>query len=161
MAAAETTAKPRARKEVAFEPHIVHAYRRAPYMVSDNKGGLVEKDVEVVCHGEKIKFRSNEAGHIVGTVTSEPAYKRLVGEIPEAYIEYQGGENIPEARVEPAPEVPAGDFVLTNGKDSVVLDGMDDNELRAFALANGVDEIHDSLSGDVLRRAIYNRLTTG
>lgn len=159
MATAEAT-KPATRKK-AFEPRIVHAYRREPHMVRGADDKTAEKDVEVVCQGERVKFRSNEAGHIVGTVTTEAAFKRLVGEIPEAYIEYQGGENIPERRIEAKPEVPDGDFVLTNGKESVVLDGMDDEQLRAFAQANAINELHESLTGDTLRRAIYNTLTTG
>lgn len=163
MATATADKPATSRKPKGFEPRIVHAYRREPHMVLNlATGQSVERDVEVVCCGERVKFRANDMGHVVATVTTQEAYKRLVEEIPEAYIEYQGGENIPEKRVEPAPEVPLGDFVLTNGKQSVVLDHLEDEQLRDFARVNGfADQLHDSLTGDTLRRAIYNIATTG
>jgi hypothetical protein len=161
MAAAEATAKPRTRKSDAFEARIVHAYRREPYLVRGADDKHTEKDVEVVCCGERVKFRSNEAGHIVATVTTEAAFKRLVNEIPEAYIEYDGGENIPEKKIEAKPEEPKGAFVLSNGEKFIVLDGMDDEALRAFAKTNALDDFPEILTGDTLRRAIYNTLTTG
>jgi hypothetical protein len=121
-----------------------------------------ELDVEVVFQGEKVKFRSNEAGHIVGTVTNEATFNRLVKEIPEAYIEYAGGDNVPEKRPEAAPE-PKGKWVLTNGDTTVILDDMDDDARRAFALQAGIDAeaLPAVLEGDTLATAIFNTLNTG
>jgi hypothetical protein len=58
---------------------------------------------------------------------------------------------------------PVGEFVLTNGKDSVVLDGMNDADLREFAATAGIDaeNLPDVLTGDTLKRAIFNTLKTG
>jgi hypothetical protein len=145
-------------REVLREPVVVHAYRRAPNLDAEGK----EKDVEVQCYGEKIKFRSNAKGHIVGTVTTRSALDRLVKEIPEAYIVYADGDNVPERTVEQFHK-PVGEFVLTNGKDSVVLDGMNDADLREFAATAGIDaeNLPDVLTGDTLKRAIFNTLKTG
>lgn len=148
----------------AAEGVLVHAYRRSPWMTDDGTGKLTEKDVEVVCHGEKVRFRSNEAGHIVGLVRTPAALNRLVKEIPEAYIVYQGGENVPEAKKDTGPVRPEGAFILesntTEGVKYAVLDEMDDDALRAFAKEAGIEDeqVPEVLKGDNLRRAIYNLL---
>jgi hypothetical protein len=150
-----TAAKTGAKRD--FGPKIVHAYRREPHRNADGK----ELPVEVIAAGEKIKFHSNEAGHIVGTVLTQGAYERLTKEIPEAYIPYQDGENIPERRA-PAEDdgKPAGKWVLSNGKAFVVLDTMSDAEVRDFAKAADLD-IHASLDGDALRQSVFNMCQTG
>jgi hypothetical protein len=144
----------------------VHAYRRLPHMVIGPGGvGEVEKAVEVVACGEKIKFKSNEEGHIVGLVMTKEALHRLVVEIPEAYIVYKNGDNVPEKPApgsEDIPKRPAGTFVLESGegqdKEYLVLDTLDDTELRAFAKDTGLEPFPDSVTGDNLRRAIFNML---
>jgi hypothetical protein len=138
---------------------IVHAYRRLPYMVGEP---AKEQPVEVQCASEKILFKSNEAGHIVGTVTTPAAFQRLTEEIPEAYIEYAGGENIP-ARKTDEPVAPVGEFILTNGTEVKVLDDLTDDELRAFAATAGLgnEQLPDVLTGDTLKKAIFNLLKTG
>jgi hypothetical protein len=147
---------------------LVHAYRRQPHMKDDGTGKLTEQDVEVVCYGEKIKFRSNAEGHIVGLVRSEDALHRLVKEIPEAYIVYAGGDNVPEAPVTDVGTArPDGDFVLekntTTGKEFVKLDDMSDEELRDLADEAGLEDeqLPDALTGEALKRTIYNLLSTG
>lgn len=149
------TATPASRAAKAFEAKIVHAYRRLPHLVGEPGK---EVPVEVVAAGERIKFHSNDKGHIVATVTTPEAFARLVKEIPEAYIEYTG--ETPEKYIPPAPDRPVGNFVLTNGKESKVLDTMTDEELRAFALSAGVEAeaLPEVLEGETLQRAIYNLL---
>ena len=133
---------------------VVHAYRREPMMVGDK-----EVPVPVEVDGEKALFRSNEEGHVVATVTSEAMYNRLVKGIPEAYVVYQDGKNIPE-RVKPgAAEPEVGKFVLLNGDNKMVLDDLNDEQLREFAKANDV-QVHESIEGDDLRQAIFNRFQT-
>jgi hypothetical protein len=151
-------------------PKLVHAYRRLPHVVHNPRTGLdEERPVEVVFMGEKVKFMANPEGHIVGEVHTEATYNRLIKEIPEAYIPYRAGENVPEVRVladeHKREEKPDGQFVLTStGGDGVkqykVLDGMNDDELRAFAAECGLteDQTPDVLEGEVLQRAIYNLL---
>lgn len=149
-----TAAKTGAKRD--FGPKIVHAYRREPHRNADGK----ELPVEVVAAGEKIKFHSNAAGHIVATVLTQAAFERLVKEIPEAYIEYQDGENVPE-RAQPADDdKPEGKWVMSNGKEFVVLDTMSDAQVREFAEAADLD-IHASLTGDALRQSVFNQCQTG
>lgn len=138
---------------------IVHAYRRIPHLVGEPP---VEKAVEVIACGEKILFKSNDEGHVVATVKSSEAYDRLVKEIPEAYIEYQGGTNIPERKSD-IPQRPVGAYVLTNDEETVVLDDMTDEELRQFAAKVGIEAeaLPDVLKGDTLKLAIFNTLNTG
>jgi hypothetical protein len=107
-------------------------------MVDNGRGELVEKDVEVVFDGEKVKFKSNDQGHIVGLVSNAATYNRLVNEIPEAYIPYAGGDNVPEKKVDTGPVKPDGAFVLESGDgEYFVLDDKTDDELRAFAADAG------------------------
>lgn len=149
---------------------LVHAYRRVPHMVASPTGiGEIERHVEVKTRcGEKIKFLSNDEGHVVGLVKTESALRQLLDEIPEAYILYEGGENVPEL---PAPgsldkvsKRPEGDFVLEQGEgDEVqytVLDPMSDEELRAFGASADIEAeaMPEALKGPTLRRAIYNLL---
>lgn len=153
-------------------PKMVHAYRRQPHLVHNPRTGLEEeKPVEVVFMGEKVLFRSNEAGHVVAEVKNPATYDRLTKEIPEAYIPYAGGENLPTAPIVNAEhrhekkEKPEGVFVLESANAAgepiyKVLDGMSDDELRAFGKTVGLGEedLPDVLSGETLMRAIYNRL---
>ena len=161
---ATANSKSKTATATAAEGVLVHAYRRVPHMVSDGAGRKVERDVEVVCCGEKIKFRSNEEGHVVGLVRTPEALHRLVKEIPEAYIVYKGGANVPEKTVEAGPVRPVGAFVLESaGQDGpiyVVLDTMEDAALREFAIDAGIEaeELPEALTGEDLRRAIYNLL---
>lgn len=151
-------------------PKLVHAYRRQPHMRHNDRTGLSEEiPVEVVFSGEKVKFRSNDAGHIVGEVHSKETYDRLVKEIPEAYIPYTGGENIPAQRVladeHKNEEKPEGQFVLTS-KDAAgkpvykVLDDLSDDQVRAFGKECGLeaDALPEVLTGETLQRALYNLL---
>lgn len=150
------TAPRAARTDKAFESKTVHAYRRLPHTNVEGK----ELDVEVVAAGEKIKFRSNENGHIVGLVTTPAAFERLVKEIPEAYIEYTG--EMPERRAPLEPQRPQGQFVLVNGEQSLVLDEMSDEEVREFATGTaGLDaeQLPEVLTGETLKRAVHNLLT--
>lgn len=142
-----------------FAPTIVHAYRRLPHFDANGK----ELPVVVNFGAEKVLFASNDAGHIVATVQNEDTFNRLTKEIPEAYIVYAGGENVPEKRLEPAPTKPEGKFVLTNGTDKMVLDDLDDIALREFAAGAGLEEeqLPGVLTGDTLKQAIYNLLTSG
>lgn len=150
-----TAAKTGAKRD--FDPKIVHAYRREPYLDPENK----ERPVEVIAAGEKIKFHSNAAGHIVGTVLTQAAYERLVKEIPEAYIDYAEGQNVPAKRTAADDEArPEGKWVMSNGKDFVVLDTMSDAQVREFAEAADLD-IHASLTGDALRQSVFNQCQTG
>lgn len=162
-AAAAASGAGESKTATGFQPTMVHAYRRQPHFV-DGK----EQDVVVECHGEKVKFRANDEGHVVAIVKTERAFKRLTEEIPEAYIPYANGEvNVtaviqnPDAR----PSKPAGDFVLEGGDGKfVVLDGQSDEDLRTFALeAAGLteNELPLALTGDTLRRAIFANLTGG
>jgi hypothetical protein len=146
-------------KKTGFQPTLVHAYRRQPHLNADGK----EIDVPVVFDGEKVLFKSNAAGHIVGLVQNEATFKRLVKEIPEAYIEYAGGENIPEKKPETGPAAPLGEYVLTNGTESKVLDDMTDVQLRDFAAQVGIEQeaLPAVLTGDTLKKAIFNTLNTG
>ncbi len=153
-------------------PKLVHAYRRQPHLVHNPRTGLEEeKAVEVVFMGEKVLFRSNEAGHVVAEVKNEATYKRLTQEIPEAYIPYAGGENLPAAPIVNAEHRheqkarPEGVFVLESADAKgepiyKVLDGMSDDELRAFGktVALTDEDLPDVLAGETLMRAIYNRL---
>lgn len=150
------TAPPPAPADGTFSK-VVHAYRRTANMVGDPPKEIA---VEVEFGGHRTKFHSNEHGHVVGTVTDESVFKRLVKGIPEAYIEYDGGENLP-ARVKPGLEEPeVGKFVLVNGDNKMRLDDLNDEELQEFAKANGL-VVHESLSGDDLRQAIFNSFQTG
>jgi hypothetical protein len=154
----------KATKSAGFQPTLVHAYRRKPHMVPGPNGVEVEQEVEVVFDGERVKFKSNAEGHVVGLVSKEPTFLRLTKEIPEAYIAYQGGENVPAAPPPAAPSKPAGVFVLQSGDGEFkVLDDLSDEELRAFATEAGVedDALPKVLVADDLRRAIYNLLTAG
>lgn len=163
-AAAKSTAK--AADAAEFTPRLVHAYRRVPHMVPAPGGlGEVEKAVEVVFDGEKVVFKSNEAGHVVGLVNRASTFKRLTREIPEAYIEYAGGENVP-AQIKPiesdAPIKPDGEFVLFNGTEYVVLDDQSDEEVREFAAAAGIEDeaLPEVLVGEALKQAVVNLLQT-
>lgn len=144
---------------------IVHAYRRVPHMVPGPNGVDVEKAVEVVACGEKIAFKSNEQGHIVGEVKTGEALHRLVKEIPEAYIVYAGGDNVPEKPAPGAGDIvtkPEGAFVLESGdgadKQYKVLDDLSDEALRAFAGEAGLEDFPEAVKGEDLRRAIFNQL---
>lgn len=147
---------------------LVHAYRRKPHMVLAKDGvGHVEGDVEVDVPGVgKAKFRSNDDGHIIGECPSALA-AHLTSKIPEAYIVYDGGENVPVGLIpgtlaaKEAQAKPEGKFVLSNGEDFVVLDGMDDAEVREFALDVAKlepDAVPDVLKGDSLKQAVFNLL---
>lgn len=144
-------------------PKTVHAYRRLAHFEMDGTGKMVEKDVEVVCCGEKIKFRANDKGHIVGVVQGPDAFNRLVKEIPEAYIEYRDGDNIPEkADPNKAPEEPEGKYVLKNGGtgETKILDDDSDEEVREFATSVGIEAeaLPAALVGDDLKQAVVNLL---
>ena len=159
------TAAARSSKE--FTPCLVHAYRRLPHTRVDKTTGLEkEVPVEVVFNGEKVYFISNERGHIVGLVKTWETFNRLTKEIPEAYIPYAGGENIPERKsaddLDRANQVVVGTYVLKDSEsgDVLVLDVKDDAWLRAFLESNDVTDIHESLSGDTLRQAVVNRFKT-
>lgn len=142
--------------KAAAGARVVHAYRREP--IFDEKGK--EQPVEVSAHGETIKFTANAEGHVVATVKSEELFKHLTKNIPEAYIEYKDGKNVPE-RVKPGQEEPVvGKFVLRNGDQTLTLDDLDDAALKAFAESNAL-QLHESLEGDDLRQAIFNRFQTG
>lgn len=157
-----------------FEPTLVHAYRRQPHMVVGPDGRtMVEQAVQVVFEGEKVEFKSNERGHIVGLVSKEATFKRLTREIPEAYIPYGGGDNVPAPSARPLAaehaneQRPDGEFVLesTDGegkKQYKVLDGLGDAELREFGAECGLqpEQLPDVLTGETLARAIYQLLTT-
>lgn len=150
----------RARKE--FEPTLVHAYRRLPYMLPDKQTGLEkEHPVKITAAGETVEFKSNDAGHIVGLVKTKALFDRLTKEIAEAYIPYKGGDNVPERKVEDvAPKKPQGDFVLENSSGQfVVLDTMEEAELRKFVQDNGAEPLPEGLDIDVLRRAVFNLFT--
>lgn len=145
-----------AAKKPSFEPKIVHAYRRGAHTDLEGK----EHEVIVACNGETIKFRTNASGHVVGKVTTKAAFDRLTKEIPEAYIEYKGGENVPTERVvAPADKEPDGQFILVNGANKLVLDDLSDDELREFAEKNAL-EVHPDLTGEALMRAIFNQCQT-
>lgn len=144
----------------------VHAYRREADMVLGPNGQTTERHVEVVACGEKIKFKSNEEGHVIGLVRTAEALHRLVKEIPEAYIVYQNGDNVPEKTgtvIAPGPQRPEGDFILESGegddKQYMVLDDLDDAALRTFAADAGLEAFPEALVGDDLRRAIFNQLS--
>jgi hypothetical protein len=124
-------------KKTGFQPTLVHAYRRQPHLNADGK----EIDVPVVFDGEKVLFKSNAAGHIVDA----------------------GGENIPEKKPETGPAAPLGEYVLTNGTESKVLDDMTDVQLRDFAAQVGIEQeaLPAVLTGDTLKKAIFNTLNTG
>lgn len=161
-ATATTPAPAASRAKKEFEPQLVHAYRRAPYMLPDKQTGLEkEHPVEVAFGGEKVKFMSNEAGHIVGLVRTKALFDRLTKEIAEAYIPYKGGDNVPERKPEPvANQKPQGDFVLQNSNgDFVVLDTMEEADLRKFVQDNGAEPLPEGLDIDVLRRAVFNLFT--
>lgn len=173
MSARKSTAPAAAAAGSSFEPRLVHAYRRKPNLLPDPKTGqMMEVPVEVVFMGEKVKFASNEAGHIVGMVASKATYDRLVNEIPEAYIPYAGGDNLPAAPVLAAEHKveqgkPAGQFVLestgANGKPEFkVLDDLSDEEVRAFATEIGIEDeqLPSVLEGETLKRALFNLLQT-
>jgi hypothetical protein len=156
--------KPRLTAEIDGKSRLVHAYRRLPHMVMKNDKE-VEVPVEVVCCGERIHFKSNDAGHIVAEVRTPEAYDRLTKEIPEAYIPYAGGENIPERKSaddqDRNAQVVTGKFVLVAGNESMVLDTLNDKQVREFAAENGLEEeqLPDVLTGDTLKQAVYNLLT--
>lgn len=158
-----TTTKNKAADAPAFSPKFVHAYRRVPHLVPGPGDTMIEKAVEVVFDGEKVSFKSNEAGHVVGLVSKESVFRRLTREIPEAYIEYRGGDNVPEpVKAAPVPQAPPGEFVLSNGSEFVVLDEMDDAEVRDFAAEAGIDgeQLPEVLEGDALKQAVVNLLKT-
>lgn len=161
-AAAPAAAKAQPAKSGGFKPRLVHAYRREAHFALNKKGENVEHPVEVdvgPAHGgEKIKFMANDEGHVVGTVTTQAAFDRLTKGIPEAYIAYAGGDNVPDKGTNFAPQV-TGKFVLTNGDKTLVLDDLNDENLKEFAKQNDV-EVHPDLVGDDLRQAIYNRFQT-
>jgi len=152
-AAAKTAAPIRTRGE--FKPTLVHAYRREPYKDMEGK----EKPVEVVAQGEKVAFASNSKGHIVGLVTTKALYDHLIKNIPEGYIPYMDGENIPERGTFDEPAKTTGKYVLTNGKKQLILDDMSEDDLKEFAEANELN-IHASVAGDDLRQAIVNHFKT-
>lgn len=143
---------------------IVHAYRRTPeQLVHPGPNNTeVKKHVEVHIFGQKVKFLDNEAGHVVATVTDPEVFDHLTKTIPEAYVEYRDGDNVPERTSEVSAKAnkPAGKFVLTNGSETKVLDAMSDAELREFAKAAGIEDeaLPNILSGDTLRGAIFNTL---
>lgn len=141
-----------------FKPRTVHAYRRLPHMAGEPPK---EKDVEVVACGEKIMFHSNDKGHVVAEVKTAEAFDRLVKGIPEAYMEYTG--ETPERKAPAEPQKPVGQFVLTNGKDTMVLDPLTDEEVRGFAKEAGLEDeqLPEILTGDTLKQAVFNLLSTG
>jgi hypothetical protein len=160
----EKQAKPTA--DLPGKGKFVHAYRRERNMVMRNEK-LVEEPVEVILFGERIRFQANEHGHIVAEVRTPDAYDRLVKEIPEAYIPYEGGQNVPDKltadELDAKNQVPQGKYVLTNGAKSVVLDKMPDAKVREFAKAAGLtdDQLPDVLTGETLQLAVYNLITGG
>lgn len=150
-----------------FTPVVVHAYRRQPHIAPNAKGEMVEHAVVVEFGGEKVKFLANEDGHVVGTVASKAMFDRLVKGIPEAYIVYAGGNNLPTGPVpgtlaaKEAVRKPEGQFVLSNGDEFVVLDDMDDEDVRDFALdVAGLEpeQVPDVLQGESLKQAVFNLL---
>jgi hypothetical protein len=157
-----------AEKKPAFKPTVVHAYRRQPHLEFNPRTNLhEEKGVEVEFKGEKALFKSNDAGHVVAEIKTEALFKRLVDDIPEAYIAYQGGENLPTERVlasEHKQEVkPKGAYVLQNGDEYVVLDTMDDEAVRDFATDTaGIEPeaLPAVLTGEALKKAVFNQLKT-
>lgn len=156
--------KPKPTAEIKGEGRMVHAYRRQAHMVIKD-GKEVEAGVEVICAGERITFHSNEAGHVVAEVRTPEAYDRLTKEIPEAYIPYAGGDNVPDrmtaSEEDEANRKIVGKWVLVNGDRSVTLDDMTDAEVREFAAEVGLEDeqLPDVLSGDTLKLAVFNLLT--
>lgn len=149
-----------------FQPTLVHAYRRKPHLELNTRTGLdEEKPVVVEFKGEKAVFQTNEQDHIVALVSSQALFDRLTKEIPEAYIPYDGGDNVPTERVLGAEHqgesVPDGKYVLRNGDEFVVLDDMSDDDVRVFAIDTaGIesDALPAALAGDTLKLAVFNQL---
>lgn len=156
-------------KPPPFKPTVVHAFRRLPHMQDDGRGNMVEQAVlvEIPHEGKTLraKFKSNEEGHVVATIDHEVLFKRLVEGIPEAYIPYQGGDNVPAIPAAGDGDKPAkrpdGAFVLQSSDGTfMVLDDMADADLRTFAKDADIEAeaLPEALTGDTLRRAIFNLL---
>lgn len=135
---------------------LIHAYRRK---VEDDKKPDASAFDNVIA-GCRVKFKANDKGHIVGSVPVErkDVISRLVDEIPEAYVIYDGEEVAEEQAkiLTPADtEPPKPQFVIVNSEGAQVdLKAMDDTALKQFIKDNHIKNVPGAAKGDKLRAAI-------
>ena len=119
---------------------LIHAYRRK---------AAVTHTIGAVAY----KFAPDENGHVVCEVDDEHAAKFFLP-TKEAFKVF--GEE--PAKAAPKPEGQGGGqpskFVLVNGETRVDLGAMTDDEVKAFAKANGL-EVDLRSRGDKLRQAVH------
>lgn len=152
------------------ENYVVQAYRR-------------KEAFEEFVFGLRVQFKPNTKGHVVATIPQEreDVFKRFVDDIPEAYVEYEGDDNVVAQRlveeqamssttqagagVSKVPD-PAKKFVIETSDDAgkplvVDLAAMDDAGLKSFVKTSGIKGVPGNLKGDPLRAAIAKAVGQG
>lgn len=118
---------------------LIHAFRR--------KAAVTHTIGDVA-----YKFAPNENGHVVCEVDDEYAAKFFLP-TKEAFKVF-GEEPAKAAANEKAPSGEPSKFLLVNGETRVDLGAMTDEEVKAFAKANGL-EVDLRSKGDKLRQAVH------
>lgn len=142
----------------------IHAYRRKEATPVDTGNTVIE-------------FKPNGAGEVIADVEGSADVEILLS-IPEAFREYLGDGATAAVVVKPLNAVPTaaelaalsfsgvaagGDgaapnpFLLQDGEEKLDLSAMDDEALKLFAKANGLNP-HYRWAGDVLRQKIVDHL---
>lgn len=118
---------------------LIHAYRRK---------AAVTHTIGAIAY----KFAPDENGHVVCEVDDAHAEQFFLP-VKEAFKVF--GEE--PAKAPAAEKAPAGEpskFILVNGETRVDLGAMTDEEVKAFAKANGL-EVDLRSKGDKLRQAVH------
>ena len=118
---------------------LIHAFRRK---------AAVTHTIGAVAY----KFAPDENGHVVCEVDDEHAAKFFLP-TKEAFKVF-GEEPAKAAATEKAPAGEPSKFLLVNGETRVDLGAMTDEEVKAFAKANGL-EVDLRSKGDKLRQAVH------
>lgn len=118
---------------------LIHAFRRK---------AAVTHTIGAVAY----KFAPDENGHVVCEVDDEHAAKFFLP-TKEAFKVF-GEEPAKVAVTEKEPSGEPSKFILVNGETRVDLGAMTDDDVKAFAKANGL-EVDLRSRGDKLRQAVH------
>lgn len=118
---------------------LIHAFRRK---------ATVTHTIGAVAY----KFAPDENGHVVCEVDDAHAEQFFLP-VKEAFKVF-GEEPAKAATAEKAPAGEPSKFILVNGETRVDLGAMTDDEVKAFAKANGL-EVDLRARGDKLRQAVH------
>lgn len=119
---------------------LIHAFRRKA-AVTHTIGSIA------------YKFTPNEHGHVVCEVDDSHAEQFFL-KTPQAFKVFGDEPAKPAPAQGPADGSEPSKFILVNGETRVDLGAMTDDEVKAFAKANGL-EVDLRARGDKLRQAVH------